>query len=75
MEAQAMAIEGTKKHRTIHSGANIHERTMPMDLQDPTRLYVRSTLLDLRNQSSHNAQRDFLLENEYLNIDEPSRAY
>jgi hypothetical protein len=75
MEAQVIAIEGVKKSGSTQMGASIHHRSTPMDLQDPSRLYVRSTLLELRNQESNNAHRDYLLENEYLNIDEPSRAY
>ena len=75
IEAQNMAIEGVKKSGSNQMGASIHHRSTPMDLQDPTRLYVRSTLLELRNQESNNAQRDYLLENEYLNIDESSGAY
>ena len=75
IEAQNMGIDGVKKSGSKQMGASIHHRSTPMDLQDPTRLYVRSTLLELRNQESNNAQRDYLLENEYLNIDESSGAY
>lgn len=75
IKAQTLTIEGATKSGTKQMGSSIHHRSTPMDLQDPTRLYLRSTLLELRNQQTNNAQRDYLLENEYLNIDEPLRAY
>jgi len=75
IEAQTTAVEGVKKSGSKQIGSSIHKRSMPMDLQDPSRLYVRSTLLELRNENVNNARRDYLLENEYLNIDEPSGAY
>jgi hypothetical protein len=57
IRAQSEAIEGVKNTQ----GASIHERSMPLDLQDPTRMYVRSTLAEV----SH---RDYLMENEFLSI-------
>jgi hypothetical protein len=68
IDAQQNSIQGIGA--SVKMGTGIHERTTPMDLQDPTRLYVRSTLAEM-NQ----AKRDYLLENEYLNIDESTRTH
>jgi hypothetical protein len=64
MDAQKIAVIGatSNEQKPILRGAGINERITPLDLQDPTRLYVRSTLAEMTH-------RDYLLENEFLNID------
>lgn len=63
VEVQKNAIVGVNQN--VLKGAGVNTRTTPMDLQDPSRLYVRSAL----------TQRDYLMENEYLTIDEPTVTY
>lgn len=57
--AQSNAITGVSQSKM--NGSGINDLRMPLDLQDPTRMYTR----DIMMNSKH---RDFLMENEYLQI-------
>lgn len=62
MNAQKDAVGGiTKRQRNIQ-GANVNQHITPLDLQDPSRLFVQTSLAEITH-------RDYLLENEFLNID------
>lgn len=63
LDAQSESITGV--NTSIIKGSGLNDFRMPMDFQDPTKMYTHSVLAEM-------SQRDYLKENEFLIIDEHS---